>query len=731
MKRFVLAPILFLLCVLSLAAQTPLPTSTPTPSTDNNTLKIPTTLIQVDVTVTDAKGNIVKDLKPGDFEIYENGEKQPITNFAFISNLRTKPEPAEKNKNAIPVPVPPTTLRAEQIRRIFALVVDDLSLSFESAARTRGALKKFVDEQMQAGDLVAIIRTGAGIGALQQFTSDKRQLYAAIERVKWNPSGRGKLSAFTPFEPTGNEIRKASGDTEVDDEDLKVEKDFLGGFEGFQGSTFSTGTLGALKYIVGGMGELKGRKSIVLFSDGFPVFSMTENSLEGSARVADFLKQVAALANRFEVVFYTIDVRGLQTTEFDVRDRIAEADPRKMGQIISDKTNEREAELFDSQDGLVYLAKKTGGMAFLNQNDMTGNLARILNDQSYYLIGYQPDTDNFNADKRRNNKLEVKLTRSDLNVRYRSAFFGNPSEKTVRPSNLSPLQQLTNALSSPFGVNDISVKLNSLFANEKNKGTIVRSLLYINAADLKFEDEPGGMKKTTFEVLGVSFGDNGVVVDQVSNSYTLTVKNENLQKMLTEGFVYYFTFPIKKPGAYQFRVALRDVSDGKIGAASQFIEIPNLKKDVLTVSGLVLENVSAEKWRKMSEEPEKAKNNQNTGLASLTNRMIDTSLRKFKQGSILRYGFEVYNAKTGGGNKPNLTTQLRLFRDGQLVYEGTQLPLDLSAQTDLQRIWGIGALDLGSQTPSGDYILQIVVIDNLAKEKRRLATQFVQFEITE
>ncbi len=86
-------------------------------------------------------------------------------------------------------PVPQAALRPEQIGRTIALVVDDLSISFESAYQTRRSLKKFVDEQMQEGDLVAIVRTGAGIGALQQFTSDKRILYAAIEKVKWNPNG--------------------------------------------------------------------------------------------------------------------------------------------------------------------------------------------------------------------------------------------------------------------------------------------------------------------------------------------------------------------------------------------------------------------------------------------------------------------------------------------------------------------------------------------------------------
>ena len=53
-------------------------------------------------------------------------------------------------------------------------------------ARVRNSLKRFVDEQMQPNDLVAIIAVGNGAGTLQQFTSDKRQLYAAIEKLKWN-----------------------------------------------------------------------------------------------------------------------------------------------------------------------------------------------------------------------------------------------------------------------------------------------------------------------------------------------------------------------------------------------------------------------------------------------------------------------------------------------------------------------------------------------------------------
>ena len=69
-------------------------------------------------------------------------------------------------------------------------MVDDLGLSFESMTQVRRAVKNFVDKQMQPGDLVAIVRTGAGMRALEQFTSNKRQLYAAIEGVRYNGVAR-------------------------------------------------------------------------------------------------------------------------------------------------------------------------------------------------------------------------------------------------------------------------------------------------------------------------------------------------------------------------------------------------------------------------------------------------------------------------------------------------------------------------------------------------------------
>src|SRR6185295_7902697 len=117
--------------------------------------------------------------------------------------------------------------------------------SFPSTHFVRRALKQFVDQQMQPGDLVAIIRTSGGIGALQQFTSDKRRLYAAIDHIRWYPAGRSEVGAFAP--PTPGKLGK--------EDDDKVKE-----LDEFRSDLFSVGTLGAISYVVRGLSDLPDRK---------------------------------------------------------------------------------------------------------------------------------------------------------------------------------------------------------------------------------------------------------------------------------------------------------------------------------------------------------------------------------------------------------------------------------------------------------------------------------------
>lgn len=681
---------------------------------DDDVVKITTNLVQVDVVVTGKNGQQVTDLRPEEVEIREDGKQQKITSFSYVgldSPVPVAAKPAIKN-----APVPPRRLRPEQVRRTMALVVDDLGLSFESAYYVRQALKKFLDQQMRPDDLVAIIRTGGGIGALQQFTSDKRQLYAAVEKVKWNSLGRAGIGAFGPI---GND--SAASLREVDDSRGAHNEDL----DQFREDIFAVGTLGALNYIVRGLRELPGRKSVMLISDGIKIFNRSEPT--GSMRILTALRSLTDLANRASVVIYTMDARGLQTTGLTAADSTAGLTPDQIEQKLSD----RRAELFESQDGLNYLARQTGGLAIRGNNDLADGLKRLAKDQGgYYLIGYRPEEATFDkvSGRRKFHKLGLKVTREGkFNVRMRNGFYGITDEEAV-PAARTPQQQIFAALTSPFGASGVQLRLTSLFANDAQAGSFMRSMLHIRGRDLTFTDEPDGWHKAVFDIVAITFGDNGVVVDQLSRTHTIRVKGKTYERILKSGFTYNVTVPVKKAGAYQLRAVLRDVPSNRLGAANQFIEVPDIKKNRLVISGILTSGMSAEAYQ--SRRAAGTSDGNAEGVVEEQDANAGATLRQFKSGSVLVYGFVIYNAqidKTTG--KPQLQTQLRLFRDGQQVFGGREIAFDSASQVDLKRLAAAGAIQLGTELQPGEYQLQVVITDPLAKEKYRVATQWIDFEI--
>jgi VWFA-related protein len=674
-------------CSLCFGQTLPAPRSTVSPEED--IVKISTTLVQVDVTVTDKNGKIIKDLKSEEFEIFENGEKKAISNFSFVSS---DAQPVLASKSNVKNSLPNSPIKPEQVRRTIALVVDDLTITYERFTYVKKSLRKFVDEQMQEGDFVAIARTGGSIGILEQFTSNRRQLHAAIDKLRWNPLGLGgpKFNAPSGGGITeGDSIGLRDPDKEADD---------------FRQSSIASNMIGGINYIISGMKKLPGRKSAIIFSEGFKFIKRDITGPERDFRVNAVLEKLFDTAARSSVVVNTIDVRGL--------------DPDSKG--AGD----------DQQDGLIRLAEQTGGVAFINNNDFNLGIEKILNSQKgYYLIGYEPNANTFDSARRRFNKYTVKVTRQGATVHYRNGFFAIESAETANQSNQSASERLKAALTSPFAVNGIALNLNTLFGNDSEQGSYVRSLLHINAKDLQFSDEAAGLKKAVFDVLALSFNEEGLQIDKIVKNYVLTLPTKEYERMQTSGFVYYFTFPFKKPGAYQLRVAIRDKQSERIGSASQFVEIPNLKKVGLTLSGIVLENLTLDQWQRQAQTSQNNTNLEKIESQKANDSLTDASLKRFKSDTVLSYGFEVYNAKLIAAQKPHLTTQINVWRNGKLILAGTPKTIDLTEQKDWRKVASTGAFVLGSEMPVGDYVLQIIVTDNLVKGKDKFTEQFVQFEI--
>ena len=703
------------------------PTSTPNVGTppppppgqkpdEEDVVRITTNLVQVDAVITDNHGKLVTDLKPEEIQIFEDRRQQKITNFSFnlseTAPTQRAKKPASTGKNA--PALPPATLRREDIKRTIAIVIDDLGLSFQSTAFVRSALKKFVDEQMQPGDLVAIVRTGGGMGALQSFTTDKRQLAAAIERIKWNGNGR---SGATPFEPIAPPTPGKMG--QIIDEDVNEQNEF-------RKDVFAVGTLGAVSYVVRGLHDLPGRKSILLVSEGFRVYD--EANPMRSYLSADRIQRLVDEAGRASVVIYTMNAIGLQYFGITAADNMA--DPSQLSGARSvegadEQSTNRRNQALDNQQSLDYLAHQTGGIAIRNTNDLSNGIRRVLEDQKgFYLIGYRPEALTFDkrTGRRTFHQLTLKVTRpGKYNVRMRNGFYGFTEEDKSAPRTLA--QKLYDAAASPFGAAGVHLQLTSLFANDEKAGSFMRSVLHINAHDLTFTDEPNKMHECVFDVLSMTFGDNGVAVDQTARTYTMQLPEELYQRAQRDGLVYYITVPVKKPGAYQLRMSLRDTATDRIGSASQFIDVPDVKKNRLALSGLILRGY-ANRTQSNPDSPSAEQEGIDKGNAEAS-----PAVRRFHSGMYLNYAFFIYNAHSEKGAAPQLTTQVILFRDGKPVFTGKQNPMTSTNQPDLKRLVGGGVIQLGTDLAPGDYVLQVIVNDALADKKHQTASQWMDFTI--
>src|SRR5258707_127974 len=51
---------------------------------DDDVVKITTNLVQVDAVVTDKSGKLIKDLRPEEVQIFEDGRQQKITSFSLV-----------------------------------------------------------------------------------------------------------------------------------------------------------------------------------------------------------------------------------------------------------------------------------------------------------------------------------------------------------------------------------------------------------------------------------------------------------------------------------------------------------------------------------------------------------------------------------------------------------------------------------------------------------------------
>ena len=699
-------------------------------------VRISTNLVQIDAVVTDKNGNPIKELKDADFEVLQDGKPQKIVSVTYVNTeIPDHSIPPAKSDKKAPVAPPPRTLPANA-RRILTFVVDDGNCftSRLGMEASRKALEKFVNEQMRPDDLVAIYQTRSGSSVLQQFTSDKAQLMRVVRKIRWYPP-RGICSNdatgdfFDPARLTTFNKNSDSGPTSIESASDRANRNRI---ENRTRDNQVVGLIGVLRYITRGLQRVSGRKTIFLLSDGIPLYATDSeqrgpaNSPAATMTLSDsrmVMRDLIDSANRASVVFNTIDVRGVLMPDGGITAQDAFTGfegPDGNIHVTNRISATRSAAIVNSQSGMFYLANETGGRFYHDANDLSVPLRRALNlEKGYYLIGYQPEADTFKSKKF--NKIEIRVKRPELSVRTRSGFFG-VTDESLRPKKRTGDSELYEAIAAPLPNAGLNLQLTAFFGNTESQGSFARTLVHVDGDQVSFADEPNGIKKGVFDVVAVTLNEKNEVVDEFNRTHTIRFPEANLASVKQNGLIYTADIPVKKPGAYNFRVAIRDVNSKQIGSAGQQIEVPDLKKQSLVLSGLTVGEVGFKDGKPVMPSMQRAEN----GFTAVATDS-DPAIRRFRPGAVLGYTFQIYNAELDKTTRqPNVTVQVRLFREGQVVTEGQPQETQFEPQSDMKRLSDYGYLRLQNEALEGDYALQVVIKDLKANET---TSQWIDFEV--
>jgi VWFA-related protein len=573
-------------------------------SGEERPIKISTELVQLDVVVTDKKGNIVTNLTKQDFEVHENGRKQPVSFFEFVDARSRGTAPSDAVAAQGPA--------AGDIRRIFAFVIDDLTIRMDDLAYIRQMLTNFVDKLMQPTDLVAIVRTVGGKGLLQQFTSDKELLRRAIAALTPRTHALAQFNNEVPGRVANRPGQLLEGGEASDGSDM------LGGIDSSSGQPTDPSnpaddsnlvlrghmSIGTASFVIDSMKQLPGRKSLVLISSGIPLFGPQANP-EAASNVVYFLNLLADQATRAGVSIHTMDVQGLVAyrgvASFEeTPGRSMVGPPATQASTPSNPTGNPRAAFGRSVDetllgrdpigmhqGLRVLASATGGIAVLKKNDFDEGLSKIVSaSDGYYLVAYTPSDSKFDNKFR---KVEVKVKGADFRVYSRRGYLAREEKASAEPATRQ--EQMLAAIKSPLAHRDINLDALVLYKAGSDKHSALDIHLSIDPARLSFEDA-GGRKQADYEVAGFVFDELGKLRGGFSETILLKLDPAELKKAESTRVPYHANTQLP-PGTYQIRLGVRDNKTGKLGTLSRFLEVPDLAKGRFYASSLLLGSVPA------------------------------------------------------------------------------------------------------------------------------------------
>ena len=361
------------------------PALQPRPEKDGTyTIRSTARLVVLDVVVTDAKGNLARDLKREDFRVTESGAPQSILNFEE-AGTRT-PDPALNINSTADLD------RLAPQAPVNIVLLDEFNTRFEDMAFARYSLKKYLEKQPDklTTPTMLIAVDLQHFAVLHDYTQDKDAIISALDHH----------FARYPWQVHQNQW---------------IGERYAIAFE-------------TLRRVAQAMIGHPGHKNMVWIGRGFPSPNfLTGANLDNDDLVMNAVQECVNTLRDARITLYTIDPAGVMMDPGAYGSGAANNDP------------------FGGNYQFSRLAKATGGSSIYGRNDVKVQIGTAIRDgSSFYTLTYRPTNDSPDLQKFR--RIKVTLDRPGLSAGTREGYFLELPPNPINP--LNPSQRLLSDLYS-------------------------------------------------------------------------------------------------------------------------------------------------------------------------------------------------------------------------------------------------------------------------------------------
>ncbi|MDX6385664.1 MAG: hypothetical protein QOK48_3237 [Blastocatellia bacterium] len=697
---------------------------------DDDVIKVTSNLVSLDVIVKDKKGKLLTDLKPEDFAVSENGVPQKIAFFDSTLTSTTSSE-AGQTSASTGIDSTQTTPRGPSgwPRNIIALVLDGQSTELANLKHVREGTIKYIRERISDSDSVALFSISGGLQLLQPFTQDKAKLIASVEKaydssivsktseardISENISAlRDRVAGGPPDEPIA--ATPGAGAAGSAAAQAMIARRMLEQYIQLRSSLSAQQTrpvLAALAAIAEGLRAIPGKKTLVMFSQGFVATEALDWQVQSTIDIA----------NRANVAIYIIDSGGL-TGGAPTSGALVSGSP--LGGIsgaLSMEQRRRSAageSVFDiarqeglnrQQDLLYRISEDTGGHFIKNTNDIAGGLERIDTEiRSRYTLSYRSTDQNFDGSFR---KVKIEVRRPETTVLTRPGYYAIPPTQIVplSPDDRKLMANFANMQAHP--TLPLSLTLNSFRSRE---GVYIVPLSFeITPAEVKFERQ-GDKQRLQLEVLGVIRAEGeDKILSRLGGNFDVSLTPQQYESIVNDKIFYRQDMQLYA-GNYTVDLIVRDRLSGKATAKRETLALP-VEGSEFSVTDAVLSRHA---------EPLKQTARNGDVLTEGNVQIRPSPSREFHATDSLIIFFKVYNAAVASEmGKPLVRVTVTLMKDGKPAMRPLDYQLSEAASEPMHQLTFAKYLKLTGLAP-GKYSAVIESRDIVQQKVSKQEAWFV------